>query len=158
MDDPGTRIDRLDAAGDTPGFRADAMLPAQFFSARRGAAAVEPVMRLMSAILIDAVRCFQHNFVAPDRHQRLEFREAQSWIFDDQGTGPFSFEAVCDTLGIGPHRLRDWIVRWEKDWNSGDKQRMIRRPPVNPAGRRRSRGRRVVPAAGSTKRVQGLSR
>jgi hypothetical protein len=158
MNDPGTRIDQLDATGDEPSFHADAMLPAQFFPARRGTAAVEPVMRLMSAILIDAVRCYQHNFPAPNRHQRLEFREAQSWIFDDQGNGPFSFEAVCDALEIVPRRLRDWIVRWERDWNSGDKQRMIRRPPVNPAGRRRSRGRRVVPAAGSTKRAQGLSR
>jgi hypothetical protein len=101
MDDPGTRIDRLDAAGDTPGFLADAVMPAQFFPARCGAAAVEPVMRLMSAILIDAVRCLQRNFETHDPSRQQEFREAQSWIFDDIENGPFAFEEVFDTLGIG---------------------------------------------------------
>src|ERR1700726_2295301 len=159
MDDPGTRIDLMDAAGDElSSYRSDAVLPAQFFPARRGSAAVEPIMRLMCAILIDAVRWFQHNFAARHPDRRQEFREAQLWIFDDKGSGRFSFDEVRDTLGLDPRRLRDWIVRWERDWCSGDKPRMIRRSPVNPAGKRQSRCRRDDPAAGSTKRVQGVSR
>jgi len=144
---PATRIDPMGAAGDELSFRADAVMPAQFYPARRGSASVEPIMRLMAGILIDAVRCFQRNFGARHASRRQEFREAQFWIFDDKGNGPFSFQGVCDSLEIDPCAVRDWIVRWQRDRRSGDKQRMIRRSPVNIAGRMQSRQRRVDRAA-----------
>jgi hypothetical protein len=129
MGDPSTRIDPLGPAGDELSFRADAVMAAQFYPARRGSASVEPIMRLMAGILIDAVRCFQRNFTRhPNRRQ--EFREAQFWIFDDKGNGPFSFQHVCDLLEIDSCRLRDWIVHWQKDRRCGDKQRMTGRSPV----------------------------
>ena len=134
MSDPGIRIDPTGPTGDELSFRADAVLPAQFYPARRGAASVEPIRRLMAGILIDAVRCFQRNFEARGSDRRQEFREAQFWIFDDKGDGPFSFQCVCDSLEIDPRGLREWILRWQKDRRSGEKQRMIRRSPVNIAG------------------------
>ena len=134
MSDPGIRIDSTGPAGDEISFRADAVMPAQFYPARRGAASVEPIMRLMAGILIDAVRCFQRNFEARGSDRRQEFREAQFWIFDDQANGPFSFQCVCESLEIDPRGLRERILRWQKDRRSGEKQRMIRRSPVNIAG------------------------
>jgi len=144
MSDPGIRIDPTGPAGDELSFRADAVMPAQFYPARRGAASVEPIMRLMAGILIDAVRCFQHSFEARRSDRRQEFREAQFWIFDDKGNGPFSFQNVCDSLEIDPGGLRNWIVRWQKDRRSGNKQRMIRRSPVNVAGRIPAYSRRAA--------------
>jgi hypothetical protein len=135
MSDPGIRIDPMGPAGDELSFRADAVMPAQFYPARRGAASVEPIMRLMAGILIDAVRCFQRNFEARRSDRRQEFSEAQFWIFDDKVNGPFSFQCVCDSLELDPRGLREWILRWQKDRRSGEKQRMIRRSPVNIAGR-----------------------
>jgi hypothetical protein len=135
MSDPGIRIDPTGPASDELSFRADAVMPSQFYPARRGAASVEPIMRLMAGILIDAVRCFQRSFEARGSDRRQEFREAQFWIFDDKGDGPFSFQCVCDSLELDPRDLREWILRWQKDRRSGDKQRMIRRSPVNIAGR-----------------------
>jgi hypothetical protein len=135
MSDPGIRIDSTGPAGDELSFSADAVMPAQFYPARRGAASVEPIMRLMAGILIDAVRCFQRNFEARGSDRRQEFREAQFWIFDDKANGPFSFHCVCESLEIDPRSLRNWIVRWQKDRRSGARQRMIRRSPVNIAGR-----------------------
>jgi hypothetical protein len=134
MSDPGIRIDSTGPAGDELSFRADAVMPAQFYPARRGAASVEPIMRLMAGILIDAVRCFQRNFEARGSDRRQEFREAQFWIFDDKANGPFSFQCVCESLEIDPRGLREWILRWQKDRRSGEKQRMIRRSPVNVSG------------------------
>jgi hypothetical protein len=134
MSEPGIRIDPTGPAGDELSFRADAVMPAQFYPARRGAASVEPIMRLMAGILIDAVRCFQRNFEARHSDRRQEFREAQFWIFDDKANGPFSFQCVCESLEIDPCGLREWILRWQKDRRSGEKQRMIRRSPVNVAG------------------------
>ena len=138
MDYVGTRIDRLGPAGDEFSFRADAVMPAQFYPRRRGSASLEPIMRLMASVLIDAVRCFQRNFEARHPHGLQEFREAQLWIFDDGGNGPFSFQCVCESLEIDPRGLRDWITRWQKDRCSGDQRRMIRRFPVDIAGRMQS--------------------
>lgn len=143
MYDSGTRIDttRIDAAGPASGdlsFRADAVMPAQFYPARRGSASVEPIMRLMAGILIDAVRCFQNNFEAGHPGKRQEFREARLWIFDDRGTGPFSFRSVCDSLEVDPHSLRNWLAHWQEKRRTGDRPRMIRRSPVKIARRLRS--------------------
>ncbi len=141
MDDPGTQIDSMmGSAGDE--LSADAVMPAQFYPTRRGSASVEPIMRLMGGILADALRCFQRNFEADSPSRRQEFREARFWIFHAKGEGPFSFEDVCDALGIDPRHLRDLIVRWEKNRRPGDKPRMIRRSAVNTGGRVQSRRRK----------------
>ena len=121
MNQPRIQIDPIGMGGDEP--RADAVMPVQFYPSRRASASVEPALRLMEAILVDAVRCFQRNFKAGHRHGQREFREAQFWIFSNQRGGPFSFEDVCDALGVDSSRLRDLIVRWEKDRRSSD-QRM----------------------------------
>jgi hypothetical protein len=141
MSDPGKRIDLTGEAGEELSFSANAFMPAQFYPARRHAASVEPIIRLMAGILIDAVRCFQRHFDARESNRRQEFREAKSWIFDDMGNGPFSFLDVRDWLEIDPHGLRDRIVRGQQDIHRGDKQRRMRRYPVN-IGTRRRAGRR----------------
>ena len=87
-------------------------------------------MRLMGGILADAVRSFQRNFDATSASRRQEFREARAWLFHRNMEGPFSFAEVCETLNIDPHRLRDLIIRWEKNQRPGDKPRMIRRSAV----------------------------
>ena len=141
MNDPGTQIDSMmGSAGDE--LRADAVMPAQFYPARRVSASVEPIKRLMGGVLADAVRCFQRNFEAERPSRRQEFREARFWIFRDKGDGPFSFEDVCGTLDIDPRRLRELIIRWEKNRRPGDKPRMIRRSAVNTGGRVQSRRRK----------------
>jgi hypothetical protein len=144
MDERGTltdatRIVPMSSPSDDLSFRADAVMPAQFYPARPGSASVEPIMRLMAGILIDAARCFQNNFEARHPSRRQEFREARLWIFDDRGTGPFSFRSVCDSLEVDPRGLRNWIVRWQERRRSGERQRMIRRSPVNIAKRMHSR-------------------
>jgi hypothetical protein len=134
MDNQGTRFDStMSWTGDE--LRADALMPAQFYAARRGSASVEPIMRLMGGVLADAVRSFQRNFDAQTASRREEFREAQHWIFHAKSDGPFSFEDVCEALDIDPRRLRELIIRWEQNKRPGDKPRMIRRSAVNRGGR-----------------------
>ena len=138
MENTGARIDStMSSAGDE--LQADALMPAQFYPARRGSASVEPITRLMGGILVDAVRAFQRNFEAKSPDRRQEFKEARFWLFHDNADGPFSFEDVCDALGIDQRRLRDLILNWEKNKRPGDKPRMIRRSAVHPGGRVRSR-------------------
>lgn len=131
MDNLGARIASIGPASNELWHQADAVMPAQFYATRRRSASVESIMRLMAGILIDAVRCFQRSFDARHLNRQKEFKEAQRWIFDDAGDGPFSFLCVCDLLEIDPRGLRNSILRWQKNRRSGDKQRTIRRSPVN---------------------------
>jgi hypothetical protein len=118
---------------------AEAVLPMQFYGARRGAATIEPLRRLMVAMLVDAVRCFQTTFEARQQARRQEFAEVRSWIFSDEDNGVFSFKAVCDALEIDPEAIRKELVRWEERRLSGPEPRMkIRRSPV-PLAKRISR-------------------
>jgi hypothetical protein len=134
MENTGTQIDAMmGSAGDDLG--GDAVMLAQFYPARRGAASVEPIMRLMGGILAHAVRSFQRNFEAQGASRRQEFIEARHRIFDAKEDGPFSFEDVCEVLDIDPRRLRELIIHWEKNKRPGDKLRMIRRSAVNAGGR-----------------------
>jgi hypothetical protein len=118
MENTGTQIDSTTGpAGDD--LRGDAVMPAQFYPARRGSAPVEPIMRLMGGVLADAVRSFQRNFEAQEASRRQEFKEARHWIFDAKEDGTFSFEDVCEALGIDPRRVRELIIRWEKNKRPG---------------------------------------
>jgi hypothetical protein len=139
MYDAARRIDSASSASEDLSFRADAVMPAQFYPARRGSASVEPIKRLMAGILVDAVRCFQNNFEARHPSRRQEFSEARFWIFDNRGTGPFSFQSVCDALEVDQVALRNWIICWREKRRSGERQRMIRRPPVKIGRRMQSR-------------------
>ncbi len=89
MNDPGIRIDPMGPAGDELSLRADAVMPVQFYPARRGAASFEPIKRLMAGILIDAVRSFQRNLEARSSDRRQEFREAQSGFSTTRETDLF---------------------------------------------------------------------
>src|SRR5271155_1302847 len=125
MQNPGTRIDtmRIDPAGpvsDDLSFRSDAVMPAQFYPVRRGSASVEPIMRLMAGILIDAVRCFQNNFEARHPSRRQEFRKLGSG-FSTTGKPDPSLSGPCATrwrsipvaceIGLCAGRKKDAPVR-----------------------------------------------
>ena len=139
MADMFTAIHPTNQMGEDFAFSAGAVLPVQFYSARRGTSSVEPLQRLMVAMLVDAVRCFQTKFEARQPAKRQEFAEVRSWIFSDEDNGIFSFKGVCDALEVDPEALRKSLVRWEERKLSGEKPpRMIRRSAV-PITRRISR-------------------
>lgn len=140
MQDRNTQIHPTGSTSDELSFPADAVMPAQFYHARRRSASFEPILRLMAGILIDAVRCLQRNFEARGAKRRGEFKEAQFWIFHDKRDGPFSFEEVCAALEIDPPRLRDLILRWEKNRRSDDRQQV---------GRSSAQGRAPTPITAS---------
>lgn len=85
----------------------ETVMPVQFYGSRRGGERTEAVKRLISAVLEDAVRCFEGNLKARSLVRRQEFREAENWLFrESEREDLFSFENVCDALGVDPNRLR----------------------------------------------------
>jgi hypothetical protein len=91
----------------------DVWLPAQFYGARRGSAAVEPVKRLMTAIIVDAIRRYQTNIATVTLRKRRECREAQDGLFKDCNDGPCSFDTVCYVLNTNPDLLRQRLIEFQ---------------------------------------------
>jgi hypothetical protein len=107
-------------------FVPDVLTPVQYYDQRRNNSANDPVKRLMLAVLEDALRLFQNNAGgdATVGHRKLRFMEAEEWLYGTGGEGPFSFEAVCETLGIEPGFLRRGLREWRAQQLAG----IVRRP------------------------------
>src|SRR5271155_429959 len=93
-------------------YSADSILPVQFYPPRRRSEQAESLKRLMVAILEQAVKCFQANHDARGGEKRREFLEARWWLFEADGARPFSFENVCEALGVHPDYLRQSLSQW----------------------------------------------
>ena len=101
-------------------FQPDTLLSAQYFENFRSKILPEPEKSLMLAILEDAVNCFQENVLATNGKSKRLFEEAEEWIVEVGGDGIFSFDTICETLGINPEYVRRGLLRWkEKQLSNG---------------------------------------
>ena len=117
-------------------FVPDVLTPEQFYDSRRDDSTIRPVKKLMMAILEDALRCFQNNADAKGGPRKRLFNEAEQWLIGEGGEGPFSFETVCETLGIEPQFLRRGLRDWRTQQLAGvSTRRLARRSPVVRSGR-----------------------
>jgi len=86
------------------------VLPSQFNAAPSGHRLWESERRLLAAVLEDAIRCYLTNCRAKTKSQLERFLEVQAWFNDRRPArapyGLFSFEAICDALGIESGALR----------------------------------------------------
>lgn len=117
-------------------FVPDMITPEQFYEGHRDESSIRPVKRLMLAVLEDALRSFQNNATAIAGPRRRLFDEAEEWLCGGAGEGPFSFETVCETLGIEPEFLRKGLLEWRAQQLAGEAhRRLARRSPVVRSGR-----------------------
>jgi hypothetical protein len=70
--------------------------------------------RLMLAVLINAVECFQTYVLARNYWDTKLFREAEDWIFKKNNHWLFSFENICETLELDPYYLRQGLLHWKE--------------------------------------------
>jgi hypothetical protein len=75
---------------------------------------LQPEKRLMLAVLQGAVRDFQTYATAPSGRGRQIFIEADAW-FQAAATGAFTFEMICDALGLDPDFIRGGLRRWYRE-------------------------------------------
>lgn len=75
---------------------------------------LEPEKRLMLAVLEDAVGCFQKYLFAWDRKGRTLFREIEAWILEEEGGWVFSFNGICEALGLSPGYVRHGLMHWKE--------------------------------------------
>lgn len=69
---------------------------------------------LMLAILEEAIACFRKYVHARDQRGKALFRDAAEWILERQSEWIFSFENICETLGIDASYLRQGLIQWKE--------------------------------------------
>ena len=72
---------------------------------------ISPEKRLILAILDDAVQSFIETMRPRSPKERREFEEAQMWIMEANSEWIFSFESICNQLGLDPDYLRGGLQK-----------------------------------------------
>jgi hypothetical protein len=94
-------------------FQPDTVSPAQYLETVCRKTHLEAEQELMLAVLEDAVTCFQRYFAARDKTETRLFCKAEDWILQQEKSNwLFSFDNVCENLGLNPGYVREGLLRW----------------------------------------------
>ena len=63
-------------------------------------------MRLLAALLAEAVHSLRKNSPRQTRRQRRLYQEVEEWMRAPGTPSAFAFESVCEVLGIDPDYFR----------------------------------------------------
>src|SRR4030095_8081965 len=70
--------------------------------------------RLMLAVLENAVEYFQKYVLARKPSGKQLFQEAEEWFLDKDSEALYSFENICETLGLHPDPIRKGLMVWKE--------------------------------------------
>jgi len=87
-------------------FVPDTLLASQYFDRIRRRSDLTGEQRLMCAIIDDAVEAYLKHSAASQPHHRESFADAERWIETEDRTWIFSFDTICDYLGLDSDYLR----------------------------------------------------
>jgi hypothetical protein len=79
------------------------ILPSQDVRARKP---LTPEQRLMIAVLRDAINCLEKYRFATNYRGRRLFGEVTQWLGARDGAWPYSFESICEVLGLDANAVR----------------------------------------------------
>lgn len=99
----------------------------------------DPEKKLMLAVLENAMQVFSKNVCATGVERRELAREVEEWVASTDVDAPFSFENICDALGISPNYIRKGLAQWKSQYA---RQCDITRVPAIRVIRQHGRGRR----------------
>jgi hypothetical protein len=117
----------------------DFLVPAQYYDLIRRRSRIDGEMRLVFAVLEDAVRCYVRGANTTSRIEREHRDEVIGWFATaDASHVPFSFGYVCDVLGIVPAELRGHLDFLRPEDLPTKQMRSVGRRQVMRAARRRS--------------------
>ncbi len=88
------------------------VLPGQYLDLVRRNHTIEGELKLLLAVLEDAIRCYLRNVNAQEGERRRDFLEVRGWfegnLTSDRRADIFSFDNLCAALSIEP---RDLLAR-----------------------------------------------
>ena len=106
-------------------FEPDILLPIQYFAALKRKRFSCGEHRLLVAIMQDAIECFQKHLHARDSKRRQLYIEAEAWVNAEEDDGTFSFDNVCDLLGMNPDYLRQGLLSWRDRERARHRARLV---------------------------------
>jgi hypothetical protein len=83
--------------------QAAVILPSQQIKAR---GPLVPEQRLMIAVVQDAINCVEKYRFATDQRGRRLFAEVTQWLTASEPGWPYSFESICEVLGLDADAVR----------------------------------------------------
>jgi hypothetical protein len=109
----------------------DASMLQYYLDTFRRSQHLEPEKLLIAAILEDAVQEYRKYSRAHDADGKKRFREVEEWIMRGGNDWIFSFDSVCDLLGLDPDYVRrgmlDTIGRPVQEEKSVHRERLHKR-------------------------------
>jgi hypothetical protein len=91
----------------------DTVLSAQYYATYIGSPYKQPELRLMAAVLEDAISCLSIKTPPATARQQRQIENAWQWFAaEDDSEWIFSFKNICEALGIDPAYLRRGLIRW----------------------------------------------
>jgi len=100
-----------------------------FFGPGVSLAPVGPETALLSAVLEDALVCFQNRFEIKGKSSERPAQQAEEWFLSDDSHWLFSFVSICTVLGLDPEVVRRRLKHWSES-------HLDTPPKKNPARRR----------------------
>jgi hypothetical protein len=94
-------------------FQPDVLIESQYLATQTRRVHLDAERVLMFAVLRDAVSCFQDNVGSDCKRKQAMYRDAEEWILDKDRTHLFSFDNVCEILGLDPDYMRAGLIRWK---------------------------------------------
>jgi len=88
-----------------------------------------PELHLMLAILEDAIACYLKTLKRPRQNPEILARQAEYWIRLEDWDSPFSFNNICEALGMDPAALRDRVLRQATNDHSESKTPQVCKKP-----------------------------
>jgi len=129
-------------------FQPDVLIPGQFMATTKSKTHRDPEQRLMLAVLEDAVWCFQNGLRTKDKKKQELAREAEQWLIEEDSGWLFSFNEICELLGIESDYLRKRLLTWKKEaLDARSKQRLQRSAYATRKGSSRDKRHRSLRAA-----------
>lgn len=107
VEDTGSAFERVSSL-----FQVDTLAAQQYHDTYRRKIPQQSEIRLMLAVLEDAINCYQDNLFAVNKKRIPLFKEAQDWFMNDDASWIFSFVSICSILNLEPEYFRLGIRRW----------------------------------------------
>jgi hypothetical protein len=107
VEETGNAIERVGSL-----FQVDTLAAQQYHDTYRRKFPQQPEIRLMLAVLEDAINCYQDNIFAMNKKRMQLFKEASDWFMSDDIGWIFSFESICAILNLEPDYFRQGLQRW----------------------------------------------
>ena len=103
---------QIEKLADPEELASEHLVPSQFTELLQRSSERTPELKLMGAVLEDAIRCFCQCAGSPGVRSQRMFRETAEWFESHDVSWPFAFENICEALALEPDWIRGLLTRW----------------------------------------------